>query len=348
MDDINHFLNLTKTATKIEVVSDFLIPDNSKYFFEENELSISKSFYKTLLKFSVENIDKVPEIASEIGVLMGSYDSRVWDKRKQMINKNDISEIKMEINKIHLGLTVTPKCAEAFENIRFFLKDCKDQEIIQGEVDFYNYLTGKSLRNALLWRHRVWFTFNYHIEKKDLEWSEEWTKSHPADSSAFYFMETLITHFMNSDESFKYDLVKALQENTKLIFSLPGHESIWNHRRFLIQCLLPEFKNSQIPENWKLIKSPNEAIKYPIVEGNNMIRYTYSKICDEFGIDLNFLMTKSNEENSSCSLQFENENLIIAVSRGDKFPSEYAKQKLAAEKYFKWICCILLKIINNS
>ncbi|OHT05212.1 hypothetical protein TRFO_27156 [Tritrichomonas foetus] len=352
--DIQEFCKLYQNAISIETVSDFLLPENKNYIYEENQIAISKTFFKQLLKFSAENIDKLPDEASKVGALIGSYDSRAWIQRKILYNQKpqkNFDDLKNELHICHLGLTANPKSAGAFENIRFLLKKCQDKEtiqnneaiqsteiiqnddIIQNELNFYIKLTGKCLRNALLWRHKVWFTREFHTEEQDLKWSEEWTQTHPADSSAFYFMETLINDNKN------YDLIKALQENTKAIFTLPGHESIWNHRRYIL-CKLVERKIVQfeVPKTWEIAETPTKEFKYPdVIGGNNAIRYAYTQICDKFGIDLNFIVTRSNSDDTKTEPHLANEDLIISVSRGDKFPSEYAKQKLAAEKHYRWL-----------
>lgn len=364
MNLIDSFLAECETAKSIEIVSDFLLPEQSSFHSEENQVAISKSFYKVLLKFIVDNIETDPKKASLIGVITGSYDSRIWIIRKKLIsNLRDIDSLQKELNLIHIGLAAVPKCAGAFENTRYILGIClslrdnlsisddKMVSIIQNEREFYSFLTGKILRNALLWRHRVWFTQFFNTEDEDLKWAENWVKLHPSDSSAFYFMETFIQKKLSSNiqtnisntnnENHEYDLIKALQENTKALFVMPGHESIWNHRRFLLQNLIPKLK---IPSNWRPSQSPNDQFDYPIVTSNNAIKLNYIKICDKFGIDLNTIISRTNKDDDSCELNLENEDLIVSVSRGDRFPSEYQKQRVSAEKHYRWLRIRFMKL----
>ena len=51
MNLIDSFLAECETAKSIEIVSDFLLPEQSSFHSEENQVAISKSFYKVLLKF---------------------------------------------------------------------------------------------------------------------------------------------------------------------------------------------------------------------------------------------------------------------------------------------------------
>lgn len=355
MNLIDSLIAECEKAKSIEIVSDFLLPENSSFHSEENQIAISKSFYKILLKFIVENIENDPKKASLLGVITGSYDSRIWIiRRKLVIKDSDLDSLLKELNLIHIGLVAVPKCAGAFENIRYIMNliesfhinhkidDDQISDIVKKEREFYSFLTGKMLRNALLWRHRVWFSQFFHTEDEDLEWVENWTKQHPSDSSAFYFMETFITKKLSkSNDNCGYDLVKALQENTKALFIMPGHESIWNHRRFILQNLIPKLK---LPSNWSIAQSPNDDFNYPIVTNNNAIKLSYINICNKFGIDLNTIISRTDKDNDSCELNLENEDLIVAVSRGDKFPSEYQKQKMSAEKYYRWLRIRFMKL----
>lgn len=340
-ETINAFLANCSNMKSIEFASDIFIPSKKPFFHEGNQYAISKSFYKIILKCIVENLETDSERATKLGVITGSYNNRVWVlRRKRFCDPCSLDSLINEIHLIHLGLTAVPKCAGAFENLRWVFKSIlklfvslkhRIDEIVKKELEFYAKLTGKCLRNALLWRHRVWFSETFHTIDDELNWVEMWVSQNPSDSSAFYFLETLISTKLPTNE---YDLITAYQNNTVALFTLPGHESIWTHRRYLLQKLINHFVK---PVNWKLAKSPNEAFKFPLVSNEYNIRSTYLQICDKFGVDLNYIISRTDPNKNSCEMNIENEDLIIAVSRGDKFPSEYEKQCQCAEKHYIWL-----------
>ncbi|KAH0789805.1 protein prenyltransferase alpha subunit repeat-containing protein 1 [Histomonas meleagridis] len=334
MEIIDDFINKCKGIKTIDIVGDMFIPGKANIYISDQQLAISKSLYKKILKYTTENISTDPIRCSHAGALIGSFDDRIWITRL----KNKYLPLREEIQLCHLGLTANPKSPSAFENIRFLLRDCHDPEIIQEELKFCEVLTTRRTRNALLWRHRVWCCKTFHTEDQDLSWAKKWVESHPSDCSAFYFLE----HLMPTDRE---SLISALADNTSSIFSLPGHESIWFHRRFILQKLIPYLN---LPNEWKPLSSPTEEIEFPLCKGERRIRYGYQKICNEFKISISMVFQQTNDENNEINIDLRNEDLIIALARGDNYPVEYEKQKDSAEKHYKWLRFIFMKMFTSA
>ena len=314
----------------VEIVADMFIPEGESFVIGERQLALAKRAYGAIIMAIGRDLDKDPALLSHVGAIAGVYDTRVWKYRKQ---DGITLPLEQELRLCHLGLTANPKSESAFENIRWLLKDCKDPKLIDMELQFCNFLTGRRPRNAVLWRHRVWCAKTFGSGARDFEWASEWTRTHPADSSAFYFMETVMPRDRDT-------LLKALAENTVQILNLPGHESIWHHRRFLLQTLVDGLT---VPKGWVKKDAPTDAFEFPFLVGNDAITDAYAQICDTFGVDINLVLVRTDPSKSTVTLDLSAEDVLVAIARSDSFPVEYEKQKLAAEKHFRWLRCILMK-----
>lgn len=337
-DDINssidEFITACKEAKQIEIADDIFIGEGNRYIILEDQIGLSKSFYKEVLQYSIQYFDKDPDRLSIVGLLIGTRDDRAFKHRKLNRMENIIDEIHLH----HLCLTVSPKSAGAFDNIRYFLKKYANPEILSIEREFCNFLTSLRPRNAILWRHRVWIAKTFNTKVDDLQFATQWVKKYPQDCSAFFFIE----NFMNLT---KEDVIQALAENTQMIFFLPGHESIWHHRRFLLQNLIDHFS---IPDGWFEANSPIDTFVFPLIE-KEFQQNNYGKICKEFCIDISGIYTRldiSQEENIQFDIR--NEDIIIGLARGDKYPAEAEKQRIAAEKHYKWLHVIFTKLLKNK
>lgn len=336
MDDNALFRSLIEASSEVdtvEIISDIFVPEGQSFVVGERQLAIPKRLYGAIVVAIGKHLDSDPQFLSHIGALIGSYDSRVWHYRKRA---GITLPREQELRLCHLGLTANPKSECAFENIRWLLNDCADAELVDVERDFCSRLTGRRPRNALLWRHRVWLAKKFGTAERDLAWAISWTKEHPADSSAFYFMESL----MSTD---KDTLIRALAENTKDLLNLPGHESIWHHRRFLLLNLIEEF---EVPEGWVQKEAPTDTFEFPGLNGNAEIDEAYTKICDTFGVDINLVLVRTDQTKETVTLDLAMEDVLIAIARSDSFPAEYERQKLAAEKHYRWLRCMLMRKLS--
>lgn len=331
MENFEEFESLRQQVDSIEIVGDLFIPDGKPFIIENREMALAKKVYAKIVVMVGKNLTEDPKKFAMLGALVGVYDSRVWLYRRKPGLSLSLEE---ELHICHIGLTANPKCEAAFENLRYFLKDCKDQTVIDKERDFCNMLTARSARNALLWRHRVWMAKQFGTGAADYKWVVNWTSEHPADSSAFYFMENIMPTDRNT-------LIEALQENTKAIFNLPGHESIWHHRRFLLQKLIKDFT---LPGDWKQVSAPTEDFDFPVLRTDAEITNSYTDVCDDLAIDINMILVRSDASISEPKLDLSIEDVIVAIARSDKYPVEYDKQMRAAEKHFKWLRCVFMKM----
>jgi hypothetical protein len=131
-------------------------------------------------------------------------------------------------------------------------------------------------------------------------------------------------------------IVKALAENARDIFLLPGHESIWHHRRFLLQSITDEFA---VPDGWAVGESPVGEFTYPIARDDRELNAVYGRICDAFCISINLILVQPTPEKTVVDIDLRNEDLVIEAARSDRFPCEFLRQQLAAEKHFRWLRC---------
>lgn len=331
---IGRFLAACSSADSIEIIGDLFIPGGEPFISDGGQLGLAKSVYAEFVTEIGRNFESDRDRLSYVGAAIGVHDMRAWSHRR--VKGVTLPLVKEQLL-CHLGLTANPKCAGAFENLRFILKGCKDTSIIDTELAFCGKLTGLRPRNALLWRHRVWLSRTFGTAERELIWAEEWVKRHPADSSAFYFIETM----MRTDRT---SIVEALVDNTKALFNLPGHESLWHHRRFLLQHLAPELSP---PADWKLATAPTDEFTYPGCANDYVITTNYTRLCDAFGIDINLVLVRSDSTDDRVKLDLAIEDVIVAIARSDTYPTEYEKQKECAERHMRWLRCQLMKMLKQ-
>ena len=325
MEKVSVFLSKWKNINSIEIVSDFYVSDSTGIVIEGNEMGVTKSTFKELTKYSIVTLENDFANATLVGCLIGSHDDRFFILREKITDFN----FEDELHICHIGLTANPKCPGAFARIHKLLSNnTVDQKIIQKEIDFCNFLTTKRPRNYNLWLHRLWLYNTYELGAKEYEWVKEWAHSHPSDYSAFSYLE----HVMPKE---KRILECELKKNTEMIFEFPGHESLWNYRRFLLTKL--GFKK---PENWKKLPILVKEIEYPTKLISSRVTEAYNEICRVYGIRLN-LVPGSEENKELFNSNLSHEDLLVQVALSDDFPTEFVKQMSAARKYYHWLHSVL-------
>ena len=325
MEKIAVFLNNWKNIYSIEIVSDFYISDATGIVVEGKEMGVTKSTFKDLTKYSIVTLETDPTNATLVGCLTGSHDDRFFILRGKIPDLN----LEDELHICHIGLTANPKCPGAFARIHKLLTNNEvDQKIIQKEIEFCNFLTTKRPRNYNLWFHRLWLYNKYKLGVKEYEWAKEWAHSHPSDYSAYSYLEYVMPNDRNIFEG-------ELKKNTEMIFEFPGHESLWNYRRFLLMKL--DFKK---PENWKKLPILSKEIEYPTKLISSRVTGAYNEICKAYGIKLNLVPgSEENKELFNSDLSYE--DLLVQVALSDDFPTEFVKQMASAKKYYHWLHSVL-------
>ena len=346
MEFLDQFLSDWKSLKSIEVVADFYAHDSQQIFREGPELALTKTAYKKLIEYSFLNVEKDTPNSTLVACLLGSHDDRFFMLR----NKSNFElPLKEEIQICHIGLTSNPKCTGAFSRLKMLLNENKDhseiKNIITEEIQFCNMLLEKRERNYNLWSHRSWIYDNFTslLAEEEYKWAENYAYSHPSDYSCYSYLQ----HIMPKDLQ---TLCNQLRTNTRMIFEYPGHESLWNHRKFILASL-KEYKKSDKEVNVnETIQERLSKLQFPEIIISSRINPLLEKICTIYNITMNLLPffelpSQSQEENKEQLLKWidsilsskEPEDMIVQVAISDTFPTEHEKQKSSAQKYFKWL-----------
>lgn len=324
--DFQQFIDSINLVNKIEVAKDYNFPDGIKILIQGDQMGISQTLFAILTKYSIQHIQDDPVNASLIGVLLGTYNDRVWNVRKNLS-----IPILEELHYTHLGITANPKSEYPFIYLRYLIKDCQNQELIQKEFNFINSIDYLRLRNSYLWRHRVWFTETFHKQNEAISWVTQYLQSHPADFSAYSFLQHFTTKDYNS-------IVKLFQQNTINIFYYPGHESLWYHRRFLL-------KELKLESNSEQINFEENAFLKPLTS-NHALNQLYHQICDIFDIDISEFYKRDSSSEKQLELKLENEDLIFLAAISETFATEAQAQIHCATQHLKWLRDVYPKLIN--
>lgn len=315
IEHANSFATAAWEADSIEAVADFMLPDASGMTKSGGDLIISRSLYKEMTVFSILMQSKNPQLASEIGALIGSHDEHIWIMRTKYSYPKE-----KEIQLCHLGLTVNPKSPGAYSHLKVLLQGTNDKELIYNEFKFCQRLTGRRPRNYLLWSYRSWLHTNFKIENDELEWTLNWISQHPSDSSAFSYLQCI----MPKDEK---TIISYFRENTKMIIDFPGHESLWMFRRYLMQLLKDKFVT------YKKQTEEKEGSQ----DGAGITELLY-RLSMAFGIK--FMFFQELEPPSDPPIILENESLLTAIAGADNFAAEWESQKLCAERHGVWLSMV--------
>lgn len=94
--------------------------------------------------------------------------------------------------------------------------------------------------NYTAWSHRSWLVERFMSDKKrklfcELQGMRIWAERHVSDNCGFHYRQSLLKHLNNvcSKREMIHLLLSELELTTDLIWTFPGHEVVWHHRRFL-------------------------------------------------------------------------------------------------------------------
>lgn len=164
-------------------------------------------------------------------------------------------------------------------------------KIIKYEFEVCTRAAERYPNNYYAWSHRIWVIQELVIDKKqitiqELKNTESWVCSHISDHSGFHYRQFLLMTCIkeiNSNNHHSSSLLSNIQESTSetvndkrntkdrmtvtnevwlllqqelilnsdLIFSYPGHETLWCHRRFIVHILCHYYHstvNSVLPK----------------------------------------------------------------------------------------------------
>ncbi|RWS12570.1 hypothetical protein B4U79_08632 [Dinothrombium tinctorium] len=190
-----------------------------------------------------------------------------WNIRKELVESNCIS-IAEELKLSEVILTRKAKSPDNFFHRQFLLKkllkeNIIEENIVSNELRVSLDAASRYQRNYYAWAHRIWVLQNFgtslNIINFDLNVTKHWVESHISDYSAFHYRQFLysllldIISAQNNDNLSEFvNIMQAELDFLNGLFAIyPDHESLFMHRRYILQqmCnLFPEQVN-KVKEN---------------------------------------------------------------------------------------------------
>ncbi|XP_029193206.2 protein prenyltransferase alpha subunit repeat-containing protein 1-like [Acropora millepora] len=170
-----------------------------------------------------------------------------WNARKEMIASGVLS-LRDDWKLSSVVLSKHPRSAETFSHRRWIIIHLEKQ---QGRGEFIQrYLKDElaiGLRaaecyadNYTAWSHRAWLVERYiHDQKRklscELHTLRIWAERHVSDNCGFHYRQCLLKHLksVSSQREMLDLLLSELEFITDLIWTYPGHEVVWHHRKFI-------------------------------------------------------------------------------------------------------------------
>ncbi|CAG0913667.1 unnamed protein product [Notodromas monacha] len=188
--------------------------------------------------------------ATTAALLVNSGQTTMWNIRKQLIIDGHLKE-NQEMSFTALVLTRKQKTAQAFTQRQFLWKrwlarDELGSQRLDADLAVAAQAADRYPNNYHAWNHRNWVvhlvmsldtgTSPTALLWKELEFSSGWIKLHVGDHSGMQYREMLLTRLASLDPNKLPEIAeKDLHLCGELIAFYPGHEALWNFRRFLVK-----------------------------------------------------------------------------------------------------------------
>ncbi|ELT91185.1 hypothetical protein CAPTEDRAFT_225942 [Capitella teleta] len=164
-----------------------------------------------------------------------------WNIRKELVQS---SQLAWHIDSKFSALVLTKhhKSSETFSHRKWLLRQRKlNPDEVQQEIAICHQAAEKYPNNYNAWSHRIWLVHNFcsqlkEVLLKELKSSEDFTESHVSDHSGFHYKQQMmqcLSGILPQHEHLQL-LQKEKNFTSDLILRYPGHESVWNHRRYVV------------------------------------------------------------------------------------------------------------------
>lgn len=129
-------------------------------------------------------------------------------------------------------------------------------EFISQEIDMVEQPIRRYSTNYHAWSYRLWLlqlvlTYDKNIVARDqkvallereLQKSNIWIKCNVSDYSGCHYRQKLLECILNYGIGGIPLLIKELDDNEKRIFMYEGHQTLWTHRRGVVEIILHRLK----------------------------------------------------------------------------------------------------------
>lgn len=182
---------------------------------------------------------------SRLVILINPDVQLAWNVRKELfLCKQTTFEEELKFSQ--LVLTRKPKCSEVFAHRRWILQHTLPSlsndrmgNILQEELKACQLAANKYHSNYYAWSYRIWLMDSFvHrnplVLESEIQMTRDWVQGHVSDCSGFHYRQYLLRRVGSSPL-----LVRELALCNELCLRFPGHEAVWNHRRFCLWWLHP-------------------------------------------------------------------------------------------------------------
>jgi protein prenyltransferase alpha subunit repeat containing protein 1 len=167
----------------------------------------------------------------------------MWNIRKKLI-ANGYLEEEREMDFTALVLTRKQKTAQAFTQRQFVWKrwQSRDEWLLprlERDLSVCSKAADRYPNNYHAWNHRLWMVtrvMEEFILRSELDFSSSWLQTHVSDHSGVNYRQHLLLSTRNVLPSeFQKFVDRDFKLCSELINAYPGHEALWNFRRFLVK-----------------------------------------------------------------------------------------------------------------
>ena len=276
-----------------------------------------KLFSKSTPKVLIREFDPQELLQLTRVVLMFNADNATaWNIRKNLIQQEKYN-VKDDLTFSALILSKHPKSPETFAHRKWLFLKLKDRpvtpftkqscvkgttqdqvlsremrDIVDRELEVCTSAARKYRNNYHAWTHRIWLLKTYsfsnaRILESELDFTSVWMTENVSDFSGYHYRQVVLStyHGLMEDNIEKAKilqncrtLLRDLNSIDKSIKDFPGHETLWNHRRFIVRLLLkfaPLCEGlAPIPNNTQDIVESERQFCAPVTQHANMDQFS--------------------------------------------------------------------------
>ena len=146
-----------------------------------------------------------------------------------------------------------------------------DEQVMHIELNLCSYIADIFPRNYFSWMHRMWLLQFMHKIKlhEENNFCKNWLLNHVSDHSASNHKIQVILRLVyleGGDKSAILNIFESmLMESADIISRRPGVESMWYHRRNLIELLLETLSS------WNIVEYTDDKIEFIIIHFSSFL-----------------------------------------------------------------------------
>ncbi|OQR75269.1 protein prenyltransferase alpha subunit repeat-containing protein 1-like [Tropilaelaps mercedesae] len=235
--------------------------NRSPVYVVENHLGLESWCVVPVYTFASQQLhncydtDKLIQLTNVL-LLLNPELAVAWNHRRRLYLQRNLG-LRQELQLSQLALSRKPKTAEAFFHRKWLLGQEMEnyplerrQAVLHSELQLCDTMASKYFSNYHAWDYRRHLVREYVegaplIIESELQRSKDFLQSHVSDHSGMAYRQYILLR-VNSRPLFQTEL----QFITDLIHTFPGHEALWQHRRFCVLAYLGLLKSADKRFRW--------------------------------------------------------------------------------------------------